>query len=267
LDEPSCGSSNCHGAQFAEEPGKLFRNSKGHGGLFCSTCHSSPHAILPTTKAQDNIQNMALQGFAGTLSECSVCHGYTPTGLGPHGIPAIKVLQNVNVNNGQNNCYNATQQVTVAGNGTSFNVFAGGTATLIAGRQISFLPGTTVASGGHLWGYITAKGRYCGSTLPPMAPVTLSDVEEVFSPGSDESALKIYPNPNSGEFYIELPFENSKGDITVKIINLLGKVVVDRQFQAASRLNVNLGNQPDGIYIVRVTADGFDRSEKIVRQH
>ncbi|MFZ1682792.1 MAG: hypothetical protein WAU88_01555, partial [Candidatus Zixiibacteriota bacterium] len=39
LDEPSCGAVSCHGLQFAEEPGKLFRMSKGHGGLFCSACH------------------------------------------------------------------------------------------------------------------------------------------------------------------------------------------------------------------------------------
>jgi len=85
LEEPSCGAANCHGPNHAEEPGKLFRQSKGHGGLFCSTCHSSPHAILPTEVPEDNVQNIALQGFAGTLITCSVCHGYTPAGPGPHG--------------------------------------------------------------------------------------------------------------------------------------------------------------------------------------
>jgi hypothetical protein len=28
-----------------------------------------------------------LQGFAGTLQVCTVCHETTPSGLGPHGIP------------------------------------------------------------------------------------------------------------------------------------------------------------------------------------
>ncbi|MEI6455041.1 MAG: T9SS type A sorting domain-containing protein [bacterium] len=85
LQEPSCGAANCHGSNYAEEPGKLFRQSKGHGGLFCSTCHSSPHAILPSERAEDNVQNIALQGFEGTLKTCSVCHGYTPASPGPHG--------------------------------------------------------------------------------------------------------------------------------------------------------------------------------------
>jgi hypothetical protein len=86
LQEPSCGATSCHGATYAEEPGKLFRQSRGHGGLFCSACHGEPHAILPSGQANDNVQNIALQGFAGTLKTCSVCHGVTPTGAGPHGI-------------------------------------------------------------------------------------------------------------------------------------------------------------------------------------
>jgi hypothetical protein len=85
LQEPSCGAAACHGSNYAEEPGKLFRQSKGHGGLFCSTCHGSPHAILPSENARDNIQNISLQGYAGTLSNCEVCHGYIPAAPGPHG--------------------------------------------------------------------------------------------------------------------------------------------------------------------------------------
>ena len=86
LDEPSCGATSCHGSNYAEEPGKLFKDSKGHGGLYCSACHGSTHAILPSTQARDNVQNIALQGYAGTLGDCVTCHGYVPDGPGPHGI-------------------------------------------------------------------------------------------------------------------------------------------------------------------------------------
>jgi hypothetical protein len=86
VDEPKCAT--CHGANYAEESGKRYRDSKGHGGLFCETCHGSPHAILPTNQPNDNIQNIALQGHAGTLSDCKVCHVSTPTGPGPHGVQA-----------------------------------------------------------------------------------------------------------------------------------------------------------------------------------
>ena len=77
-DEPKC--SNCHhraGFQY-EEPGKLFRESKGHNGIMCAACHGSPHAIYPTTKANDNYQVIALQGHAGTINTCAVCHNQQP---------------------------------------------------------------------------------------------------------------------------------------------------------------------------------------------
>jgi len=85
LQEPSCGATSCHGANYAEEPGKLFKQSRGHGGLFCSACHGSPHAIQPTVQPNDNVQNIALQGFSGTLRKCEVCHTVVPNGPGPHG--------------------------------------------------------------------------------------------------------------------------------------------------------------------------------------
>ncbi|MCF8373121.1 MAG: T9SS type A sorting domain-containing protein [Bacteroidales bacterium] len=93
LEEPTCGATACHGSNYAEEPGKLFRQSRGHGGLFCSTCHGSPHAIYPSSNARDNVQNIALQGYAGILNKCSVCHGITPTYAGPHGLVVTEITE------------------------------------------------------------------------------------------------------------------------------------------------------------------------------
>lgn len=87
IDLPRCA--DCHEPQYAENAGKRYRDSTGHGGLYCEACHGSPHAILPTNQPNDNLQNIALQGFPGTLSDCSVCHGSAvPSGPGPHGLSA-----------------------------------------------------------------------------------------------------------------------------------------------------------------------------------
>ena len=77
--------------RFAEEDNTLFRNSKGHGGLACEACHGSTHAIWPNAdaNANDNIAAVQLQGYAGTIIECGVCHapGNLPlTTGGPHGL-------------------------------------------------------------------------------------------------------------------------------------------------------------------------------------
>lgn len=64
----------------------LYRFSSGHGGLQCSACHGSPHAIFPALHPNDNVQSTALQGHEGTIIECEVCHGETPETFagGPH---------------------------------------------------------------------------------------------------------------------------------------------------------------------------------------
>ncbi|MFN7913709.1 MAG: FlgD immunoglobulin-like domain containing protein [Vicinamibacterales bacterium] len=82
-NEPQCGT--CHGAAFAENPGKLYRMSTGHGGVACEACHGSTHADFPSREANDNANNIALQGYAGVLRECAVCHGDgAPNYGGPH---------------------------------------------------------------------------------------------------------------------------------------------------------------------------------------
>lgn len=82
LDEPRCAS--CHGATFGESAGVLYRKAKGHQGIYCEACHGSPHAITPTTEANDNVQATLLQGHAGTINTCTVCHIATPSFGGPH---------------------------------------------------------------------------------------------------------------------------------------------------------------------------------------
>jgi len=80
LDEPNCG--DCH--DYGTPEGSLYRMSTGHGGMYCSSCHGSPHAILPSSNPVDNQQSILLQGKPGIISDCSVCHTDGRTGDNPH---------------------------------------------------------------------------------------------------------------------------------------------------------------------------------------
>jgi len=82
VDLPRCG--NCHDSQFAENSSKLYKLSTGHGGLFCESCHNSTHAILKSREEKDNRQAIALQGEAGTIKKCTICHLTEPDSGGPH---------------------------------------------------------------------------------------------------------------------------------------------------------------------------------------
>ncbi len=69
----------------------LYRYSRGHGGLQCSACHGSTHAIYPSSRPEDNIQSIAAQGYAGAVRECKVCHTSIPSVDfgGPHGMHEV----------------------------------------------------------------------------------------------------------------------------------------------------------------------------------
>jgi len=80
-------------SRFAENQ-KLYRLSKGHGGLACQACHGSTHAEWPNANpnANDNIAAVQLQGHTGTIAECTACHAAGSLGVslgGPHGMHPV----------------------------------------------------------------------------------------------------------------------------------------------------------------------------------
>lgn len=80
VDEPKCGSPTCHhkaGSEY-EQSGARYRDSHGHSNVACPACHGSPHAIAPSVEPNDNVQAIALQGHAGTIDTCTVCHRQQP---------------------------------------------------------------------------------------------------------------------------------------------------------------------------------------------
>jgi hypothetical protein len=85
LNEPRCAT--CHTTQYAENTNTLYRNSIGHGSIYCEACHDSTHAIAPSTlPAKDGLKFFQLQGHNGPIDTCTVCHASVPTGAGPHGM-------------------------------------------------------------------------------------------------------------------------------------------------------------------------------------
>lgn len=86
LNEPRC--STCHGSNaFQNKP--LYRFSQTHGNIYCEGCHDSTHAIATSREPNDAIKFITLQGHAGTLNDCSVCHLTNPPGEFVHGVGVI----------------------------------------------------------------------------------------------------------------------------------------------------------------------------------
>lgn len=79
LQEPNC--SNCHNDKYGVNKGLLYSNSyllnsnaEMNGFILCITCHNSPHAEWTSQNPKDNLLPISLQGYAGFIEKCSVCH-------------------------------------------------------------------------------------------------------------------------------------------------------------------------------------------------
>jgi predicted CxxxxCH...CXXCH cytochrome family protein len=82
VNEPQCVS--CHAGVAQVDTGNtLFRNAIGHGGVYCSSCHGSAHAMVPSRVDIDNYQSRQYQNYSKAIGSCGACHSNSKgAGLG-----------------------------------------------------------------------------------------------------------------------------------------------------------------------------------------
>jgi PKD repeat protein len=176
--------------------------------------------------------------------------------------PAFQSITNINVGSGQSKCYNATQVIYVAGNGTPFNVLSGGIATFIAGQKIAFLPGTAVQNGGSLLGYISPSGPFC---VNPNLPSVVSTGDQVSAyPG--HSSFTIYPNPTTGTFIVVLDRPEQTSGVRIEVYGTCGENVLTSILNGEQKHQFSLSGMSAGIYFIRVIAGNSVETGKIIKQ-
>jgi len=93
------------------------------------------------------------------------------------------------------------------------------------------------------------------------------DVEEVFEEpelySKETSGILLYPNPNTGHFTIDVG--RDKYSAIIRVMNFQGAMLYQNQFVNQRRLELNLGNQPSGIYLVVIQMDGKVLTRKVVK--
>ena len=78
------------------------------------------------------------------------------------------------------------------------------------------------------------------------------------------SNLSIYPNPNSGQFTIDLGKEYT--DVTVQVVNMLGQIISSENYASAKTISKEITNAA-GVYFVRVsTAKEGSHILRVIKQ-
>lgn len=174
-------------------------------------------------------------------------------------------LKNITISNGQGQCFDATQTIYVAGDGSYFLVESGGSAELIAGQNIIFRDGTHVKEGGYMLARITTTSDYCNQLKPIIAT---HDEEEQFDRQqiADGTFFNIYPNPATNIVTLELNREASNQTISIEILSIVGECIFKSEFPEAKKYLLDLTGRQAGIYLIRVMKGNDVSYAKLILQ-
>jgi hypothetical protein len=89
------------------------------------------------------------------------------------------------------------------------------------------------------------------------------DSEIVSNELSEAIAINTYPNPNNGQFTIEL--SNTEGSASVQVYDMVGKLVYSAN-SANGIQKIDISDQPKGMYLVKVTSGKEVFTEKVIYQ-
>jgi hypothetical protein len=188
----------------------------------------------------------------------------------PATIPNNLPIAGKTISGSEPTCFNAYDSITVAG--VSPVTFESGTTVeMIAGKSIRFLPGFYCQSGSYMYSHITSDSTFCdevaGSSPIVAAPLAESNAIEksVELPVKTiaEKTVKVYPNPNNGQFTLEL--SNVESGASVSIYNMLGKMVFSGIIDQ-SKEEIKVTNAKKGLYVLRVSTDNESFTRKIIIQ-
>ena len=179
-------------------------------------------------------------------------------------VPMVLTLQNVTVASEQNFCYNAKNTITVAGNGTYFDVLSGATVAMIAGQNIIFLPGTIVQNGGYLKGSITSNGSFCtASPVPSVKDAATTGVPPVESGGY---AFSIFPNPATSEVTVDLHGVADKAQSLLELFSVQGSRVYTQTITGSGKFSFSVTGIQAGVYCLRIVSGDKVQTRMMVKQ-
>jgi len=210
---------------------------------------------------EDNYPSTSINSSDGyTFDDISLTEGSVPADLD---------VQNETIISGQNDCYNATNTITVAGSGTTVIINSGAEATFIAGEKILFETGFSAHQGSYVQAYITTTNEYCSQQQSMMANSIINEdggtkaLSDALDDTSDELVVNIYPNPTTGNFTIDFMGKETTADITV--LNFQGNKIRSFECNNQVQAEVDISYLPVGMYIIIIKTETEIIKKKVTK--
>ena len=180
----------------------------------------------------------------GTLTAPSQNYGLIISGVS---YCPTSLTINTNVNSG-NLAYHQASSNIIANN----SIFSGAEAIYHADNYVILQNGFTAESGSDFRAYIQGCTNIFDKSMRQngLTNSIESNIEKI----DIENGFEIYPNPTNSIFNIKLNGDQTKTNLIVKIYNINGSVMYDKQFNDGELnwLKINATFLPKGVYIVEL---------------
>lgn len=88
---------------------------------------------------------------------------------------------------------------------------------------------------------------------------------EPFSDMISEHEIQIYPNPTEGDLNISISNVSYDNQISIALYDMNGKLI-RKENTATERVNINISDAPNGIYIMQIMIDEKVTTWKIIKR-
>jgi hypothetical protein len=194
------------------------------------------------------------------------------------GTPALPVIRKVvvkslipdsiavadTIGNGVAECFNAVETITIAGPAGQFLVQNGGSAEMIAGMKILYLPGTMVKAGGYMHGIIAPNGPWCGAKSASIVSVYQQGETQKLVTDKNNTAFSVYPNPTTGDFTIEQTGDEVCESVQIDVYGMQGHKIFSTRQTGQRKTFCSITGAPAGLYNIHINADGVIFSKKLL---
>ena len=112
-----------------------------------------------------------------------------------------------------------------------------------------------------------ASGDYTATGCSPLMLVSQGNQNGngMKTAAAHSKSFEIFPNPTSGSFNISLPETNGASIATVKVTDLAGKILMEKEIgQGATQERISSENLGAGVYLVHILLDEYRQTEKLI---